>query len=93
MNDILIQKLKEYVENYKNTVALQYKHAQTSELSYLGGEINMLAMVLEWIADLPDEQELDKIIKTIETVHAQDDYKYNGFSYQELKQLQKLYEM
>lgn len=89
----MIKKLKDYIQNYNDTLNLEYKNAESSKISYLAGELNALYIILEWINNLPNEQKLDSIIKSVEDANAQEYYSYLSFSYIELKQLQKLYKL
>jgi len=87
---MLIEKLKQYLLNSKQSLEIELSEESPSTFSYNYGRIYEVKRILKWIDNLPTDEEINSIISKIKGTEYEKTYKYNGFNYQELLKLKKM---
>lgn len=85
---LIIEKLQEYLKNNRKSYESNLKES-LSTVSYYSGGVEAIDNVIEWVNSLPNEKEIDEIIKRLNGCNEETrkEYSYRGFNYEELLQL------
>jgi len=87
---MLIEKLKQYLLNSKQSLENELSEESPSTFSYYSGRLNEINNILKWIDNLPTNEDIDRIISKIKGTEYETTYSYNGFNYQELLMLKQM---
>lgn len=85
---LIIEKLQDYLKNNRKSYESNLKES-LSTVSYYSGKVAAIDDIIEWINSLPNEKEIDEIIKRLNecSEETRKEYSYRGFNYEQLLQL------